>query len=64
LIKIYFIEPHSEKIQDVSYGWNDFISLKIMENEGDFRILKKFYPIVVQEIKFPLLSEIINTKNK
>jgi hypothetical protein len=56
LITIYYIQPHSEKIEEVCWGWNEFINIKLMENEGDFRLLRKFYPIRVEAIELPQLK--------
>lgn len=64
LITIHFIEPHSETIQKVSYGLNDFYRIRLLENEEDFRILKKFYPIEVVEIKQPLYEFIKTNKGE
>jgi len=59
-IRIYYIEPHSEKIEEVSWGLNEFFRLNLMENEGDFRLLRKFYPFRVEAIELPklMLNEI------
>lgn len=54
-IRINFIEAHSEKIGEVSFGWNDFMNIKLMENEGDFRLLRKFYPITIKKYDVPKL---------
>lgn len=47
-LRINYIEPHSEKIEEVLFGYNDFIKLKLVENEAEFLILKKFYPITTK----------------
>jgi hypothetical protein len=57
-INIYYIEPNSEKIEVVCYGYNELIGLKLVENEEDFRILKKFYPIVVEKYVLPTLGDL------
>jgi len=62
LITINYIEPHSEKIEKVDYGINDFSRLKLMENESDFRILKKFYPVRVEEIVLPDFNQFLINK--
>jgi hypothetical protein len=30
--------------------------IKLMENEGDFRLLRKFYPVRVEAIELPQLN--------
>jgi hypothetical protein len=57
LITIYFIEPHSESFEEIRFGFNEFMDLKLMKNEGDFRLLRKFYPIRKEEIKLPTLAD-------
>ena len=55
-VTVYYVQPHSEKIEEVCWGWNDFMRIKLMENEGDFRLLVKFYPIKVESIETPQLN--------
>ncbi len=57
LLTIYYLEPHSEKIEEVCYGFDEFINLNLMENEGDFRLLRKFYPIKVEKYNVPTINE-------
>lgn len=57
-ITIYYVEPHSEKIEEVCWGWNDFMLIKLMENEGDFRLLRKFYPVSVEKYPVPVINDI------
>lgn len=47
-VRINYVEPHSQKVEEVYFGWNDFVNISLMENEEDFRILNKFYPVKVE----------------
>lgn len=56
-IVICYVEPNSRKIEEVIFGHNDFIHLDIIENETDFAILRKFYPISKVHIPKPDFSK-------
>lgn len=45
MITFSYIEPHSKKEKEIRMGYGDFKSILLEENEADFRILHKFYPI-------------------
>ena len=40
-----YVEPHSERPKEALLGYNEFMQLEVMENETDFAILRKFYPV-------------------
>ena len=64
LITIYYVEPQSENIEKLCWGLNDFGNIKLIENEGDFRLLTKFYPIKIEKYKVPTINEQIQVVKK
>lgn len=62
-IVFYYKHPHSTKTKEIRIGYNDFIGLRIVEAEADFRILQKFYPIRTESKPNPI-EQITNMKAK
>ncbi len=65
-IIIRYAEPHSIKTEEMAMGYNDLLNIRsIAENETDFSILRKFYPLQKNKpeplINFDTFS--INIKN-
>lgn len=64
-ITFYYVEPHSQSIQEEKLSYNDFIQMQVMENQTDFAILRKFYPVEKKmHPKLPQIEPFIKNKKQ